>query len=290
MAKSRLIGSYPVIGIRPTIDGRRGALDVRGSLEDQTMNMAKSAAKLFEENLRYSNGEPVKVVIADTTIGRVGESAACADKFRKEGVDITLTVTPCWCYGAETMDMDPQTIKAVWGFNGTERPGAVYLASVLATHAQKGLPAFGIYGHDVQDANDTSIPADVAEKILRFARGAVAAGWMRNKAYVNIGAVTMGIAGSFCDADVLQKYFGIRAEWVDEVEILRRITIGIYDHEEYERALAWVKENCREGFDKNAGKNFPDVITKSKVIAPDKDWEFIVKMTLIMRDLSLIHI
>ena len=163
MAKSRLVGSYPVIGIRPTIDGRRGALDVRGSLEEQTMNMAKSAAKLFEENLRYSNGEPVKVVIADTTIGRVGESAACADKFRKEGVDITLTVTPCWCYGAETMDMDPQTIKAVWGFNGTERPGAVYLASVLATHAQKGLPAFGIYGHDVQEADDTSIPADVEE-------------------------------------------------------------------------------------------------------------------------------
>ena len=164
MAKSRLIGSYPVIGIRPTIDGRRGALDVRGSLEDQTMNMAKSAAKLFEENLRYSNGEPVKVVIADTTIGRVGESAACADKFRKEGVDITLTVTPCWCYGAETMDMDPQTIKAVWGFNGTERPGAVYLASVLATHAQKGLPAFGIYGHDVQEADDTSIPEDLSFK------------------------------------------------------------------------------------------------------------------------------
>ena len=175
MAKSRLIGSYPVIGIRPTIDGRRGALDVRGSLEDQTMNMAKSAAKLFEENLRYSNGEPVKVVIADTTIGRVGESAACADKFRKEGVDITLTVTPCWCYGAETMDMDPQTIKAVWGFNGTERPGAVYLASVLATHAQKGLPAFGIYGHDVQEADDTSIPEDVKEKLLRFGRAAVAA-------------------------------------------------------------------------------------------------------------------
>ena len=175
MAKSRLVGSYPVIGIRPTIDGRRGALDVRGSLEEQTMNMAKSAAKLFEENLRYSNGEPVKVVIADTTIGRVGESAACADKFRKEGVDITLTVTPCWCYGAETMDMDPQTIKAVWGFNGTERPGAVYLASVLATHAQKGLPAFGIYGHDVQEADDTSIPADVEEKLLRFGRAAVAA-------------------------------------------------------------------------------------------------------------------
>ena len=175
MAKSRLVGSYPVIGIRPTIDGRRGALDVRGSLEEQTMNMAKSAAKLFEENLKYSNGEPVKVVIADTTIGRVGESAACADKFRREGVDITVTVTPCWCYGAETMDMDPQTIKAVWGFNGTERPGAVYLASVLATHAQKGLPAFGIYGHDVQEADDTSIPEDVKEKLLRFGRAAVAA-------------------------------------------------------------------------------------------------------------------
>ena len=175
MAERRLVGSYPVIGIRPTIDGRRGALDVRGSLEEQTMNMAKSAAKLFEENLRYSNGEPVKVVIADTTIGRVGESAACADKFRREGVDITVTVTPCWCYGAETMDMDPQTIKAVWGFNGTERPGAVYLASVLATHAQKGLPAFGIYGHDVQEADDTSIPEDVKEKLLRFGRAAVAA-------------------------------------------------------------------------------------------------------------------
>ncbi|MDU5022197.1 MAG: ATP-binding cassette domain-containing protein, partial [Clostridiales bacterium] len=146
MAKSRLIGEYPVIGIRPTIDARRGVLDVRGSLEEQTMTMAKSAAKLFEENLKYSNGEPVKVVIADTTIGRVPESAACQDKFRREGVDITLTVTPCWCYGSETMDMDPMTIKGVWGFNGTERPGAVYLASVLATHAQKGLPAFGIYG------------------------------------------------------------------------------------------------------------------------------------------------
>ena len=175
MAESRLIGGYPVIGIRPTIDGRRGPLKVRESLEEQTMNMAKAAAKLFEENIRYSNGEPVKVVIADTTIGRVPESAACAEKFRKEGVDITLTVTPCWCYGAETMDMDPQTIKAVWGFNGTERPGAVYLASVLATHAQKGLPAFGIYGHDVQEADDSSVPEDVQEKLLRFGRAAVAA-------------------------------------------------------------------------------------------------------------------
>ena len=247
MAKSRLIGSYPVIGIRPTIDGRRGALDVRGSLEDQTMNMAKSAAKLFEENLRYSNGEPVKVVIADTTIGRVGESAACADKFRKEGVDITLTVTPCWCYGAETMDMDPQTIKAVWGFNGTERPGAVYLASVLATHAQKGLPAFGIYGHDVQEADDTSIPEDVKEKLLRFGRAAVAAASMRGKSYLQIGSVTMGIGGSIIDSDFIESYLGMRVESVDEVEIIRRMTEGIYDHAEFEKALKWAKETCKIG-------------------------------------------
>ena len=220
MAKSRLVGSYPVIGIRPTIDGRRGALDVRGSLEEQTMNMAKSAAKLFEENLRYSNGEPVKVVIADTTIGRVGESAACADKFRREGVDITVTVTPCWCYGAETMDMDPQTIKAVWGFNGTERPGAVYLASVLATHAQKGLPAFGIYGHDVQEADDTSIPEDVKEKLLRFGRAAVAAASMRGKSYLQIGSVTMGIGGSIIDSDFIESYLGMRVESVDEVTVI----------------------------------------------------------------------
>ena len=181
MAQNRLIGDYPVIGIRPTIDGRRGVLGVRESLEEQTMNMARTAAKLFEENLKYSNGEPVKVVISDTTIGRVGEAAACADQFRKAGVDIPLTVTPCWCYGAETMDMDPHTIKAVWGFNGTERPGAVYLASVLATHAQKGLPAFGIYGHDVQDCDDTTVPEDVKEKLLRFGRAAIAAATMRGK-------------------------------------------------------------------------------------------------------------
>ena len=195
MATSRLIGDYPVIGIRPTIDGRRGVLKVRESLEEQTMNMAKSAAKLFEENLKYTNGEPVKVVIADTTIGRVAEAAACADKFKKAGVDITLTVTPCWCYGAETMDMDPMTIKAVWGFNGTERPGAVYLASVLATHAQKGLPAFGIYGHDVCEATDTTIPEDVREKLLRFGRSAVAAATMRGKSYLQIGSICMGIGG-----------------------------------------------------------------------------------------------
>ena len=191
MAEKRFAGEYPVIGIRPTIDGRRGKLDVRGSLEEQTMQMARSAARLFEENLRYSNGQPVKVVIADTTIGRVGEAAACEEKFKKEGVDITLTVTPCWCYGAETMDMNPQTIKAVWGFNGTERPGAVYLASVLATHAQKGLPAFGIYGRDVQEADATEIPEDVKEKLLRFGRAAVAAASMRGKSYLQIGSICM---------------------------------------------------------------------------------------------------
>ena len=279
MAKSRLVGSYPVIGIRPTIDGRRGALDVRGSLEEQTMNMAKSAAKLFEENLRYSNGEPVKVVIADTTIGRVGESAACADKFRKEGVDITLTVTPCWCYGAETMDMDPQTIKAVWGFNGTERPGAVYLASVLATHAQKGLPAFGIYGHDVQEADDTSIPADVEEKLLRFGRAAVAAASMRGKSYLQIGSVTMGIGGSIIDSDFIESYLGMRVESVDEVEIIRRMTEGIYDEKEFQKALAWAKENCKLGFDKN-----PEFLQKSDE-EKEKQFEFVVKMAVIVKDL-----
>ncbi len=279
MAKNRYVGDYPVIGIRPTIDGRKGALDVRGSLEEQTMNMARSAARLFEENLRYSNGEPVKVVIADTTIGRVGEAAACQAKFEKEGVAITLTVTPCWCYGAETMDMDRNTIKAVWGFNGTERPGAVYLASVLATHAQKGLPAFGIYGHDVCEADDTSIPEDVKEKLLRFGRAAVAAATMRGKSYLQIGSVTMGIGGSIMDTDFLESYLGMRVESVDEVEIIRRMSEGIYDHEKFEKALQWTKEYCKEGFDKN-----PAFIQKSRE-QKDKDWEFVVKMMLIIKDL-----
>ena len=279
MAKSRLIGDYPVIGIRPTIDGRRGALKVRESLEDQTMNMAKSAAKLLEDNLKYSNGEPVKVIIADTTIGRVAEAAACADKFKKAGVDITLTVTPCWCYGAETMDMDPMTIKAVWGFNGTERPGAVYLASVLATHAQKGLPAFGIYGHDVCEANDTEIPEDVKEKLLRFARAAVAAATMRGKSYLQIGSICMGIGGSIIDPAFIEEYLGMRVESVDEVEIIRRMTEGIYDEAEYQKALAWTKEKCIEGFDKN-----PEELQKSRD-AKDSDWEFVVKMMCIIKDL-----
>lgn len=279
MAKNRLIGEYPVIGIRPMIDGRRGALDVRGSLEEQTMQMAKSAARLFTENIRYSNGEPVKVILADTTIGRVGEAAACADKFRRAGVDITLTVTPCWCYGAETMDMAPQTIKAVWGFNGTERPGAVYLASVLATHAQKGLPAFGIYGHDVQAADAADIPNDVAEKLLRFGRAAVAAATMRGKSYLQIGSVTMGIGGSIIDPDFIESYLGMRVESVDEVEIIRRMSEEIYDKAEYEKALAWTKKNCKEGFDKN-----PEALQKSRE-QKDKDWEFAVKMMVIIKDL-----
>ncbi len=279
MAKSRLIGDYPVIGIRPIIDGRRGPLKVRESLEDQTMNMAKAAKALFEENLRYSNGEPVKVVIADTTIGRVAEAAACAAKFKKEGVDITLSVTPCWCYGSETMDMDPNTIKGVWGFNATERPGAVYLAAVLAAHAQKGLPAFGIYGKDVQDADDTSMPDDVKEKLLRFGRSAVAVATMRGKSYLQIGSTCMGIAGSVIDPDFIEEYLGMRVESVDEVEIIRRMTEGIYDEAEFQKALAWTKAKCKEGFDKN-----PEFVRKSDE-QKEKDWEFVVKMMCIIKDL-----
>lgn len=279
MAESRLIGGQPVIGIRPTIDGRRGALKVRESLEDQTMGMAQAAKKLFEENIRYSNGDPVKVVISDTTIGRVGETAACAEKFRKEGVDITLTVTPCWCYGSETMDMDPNTIKGVWGLNATERPGAVYLASVLATHAQKGLPAFGIYGHDVQDADDANIPEDVKEKLLRFGRAAVAAASMRGTSYLQIGSICMGIGGSIIDSDFMESYLGMRVESVDEVEIIRRMTEGIYDEAEFQKALAWAKEKCTIGFDKN-----PDWLQKSDK-EKEEQFEFVVKMAVIIKDL-----
>ncbi|MCR5715626.1 MAG: L-fucose isomerase [Lachnospiraceae bacterium] len=279
MAKNRYIGEYPVIGIRPTIDGRRGKLGVRESLEDQTMGMAKAAKKLFEENLKYSNGEPVKVVIADTTIGRVAESAACEAKFRKEGVAITLTVTPCWCYGSETMDMNPLTIKGVWGFNATERPGAVYLASVLATHAQKGLPAFGIYGHEVLDADDMNIPCDVTEKLLRFGRAAVAAASMRDKSYLQIGSVTMGIGGSIMDQSFVEEYLGMRVESIDEVEVIRRIDEHIYNEEEYQKCLKWIKANCKEGLDKN-----PDFIKKTRE-QKDADWEFIAKMAVIIEDL-----
>ena len=273
---------YPKIGIRPVIDGRWGG--VRESLEEQTMGMAHSAKALIE-TLKYPDGTPVQVVISPCTIGGGAEAAKCEEYFSTQNVTATLTVTPCWCYGMETFDMNPSTIKAVWGFNGTERPGAVYLAAVLAAYAQKGLPAFSIYGHDVQDLGDQTIPADVEEKILRFARCAVAAGWMKNKSYVNIGAVAMGIMGSYCDTNVFQRYFGIRAEWVDEVEILRRMALNIYDPEEYEKALAWIRENCPEGFDCNAGKDLIEIVTRSKYVAPDKDWEFIAKMTIIVKDI-----
>ncbi|MBE7039664.1 MAG: L-fucose isomerase [Ruminococcaceae bacterium] len=280
MAEKRYVGDYPVIGIRPIIDGRRGPMKLRESLEGQTMELAMAAKKLFEENLFYSNGDPVKVVLPDTSIGRVPEAAACADKFKKEGVSITLSVTPCWCYGSETMDMDPTTIKGVWGFNGTERPGAVYLAAVLASHAQKGLPAFGIYGHEVQDRDQVAvIPEDVKEKLLRFGRAAVAVATMRGKSYLQIGSQCMGIGGSIMDQDFLESYLGMRVESVDEVEILRRMEEGIYNEEEYKKALAWTKEHCKMGRDDN-----PDEYRFSDE-QKEKQWEFTVKMYCIIKDL-----
>ena len=275
--QNRLQGRLPKIGIRPAIDGRQ--LGVRESLEDQTMNMAKATAKLLSENLKHPNGMDVECVIADSTIGGVAEAAACAGKFEREGVGVSITVTPCWCYGSETMDMDPYTPKAVWGFNGTERPGAVYLAAVLAAHAQKGLPAFGIYGRNVQDAGDTSIPEDVREKLLRFARAGLAAARMRGQSYLSLGSVSMGIAGSIVNQDFFEEYLGMRVESVDMSEITRRIEEEIFDTEEYERALAWVRENCSEGEDVNE----PDM-QKSKE-GKEKDWEFAVKMVMIGRDL-----
>ena len=273
------MNKYPKIGIRPTIDGRQGG--VRESLEDKTMSLARAVADLISSHVKYGGGTPVECVIADGTIGRVGESAACAEKFEREGVGATITVTSCWCYGSETMDMNPYWPKAVWGFNGTERPGAVYLAAVLAGHAQKGLPAFGIYGHDVQDLDDNSIPADVAEKILRWARAAVAVAQMRGQSYLSIGSQCMGIAGSIVDQNFFQEYLGMRNESVDETEILRRMEEGIYDHEEYAKAMAWTEKYCKtkEGWDKNRPERQKTREQK------DADWEFVVKMTLIVRDL-----
>ena len=273
---------YPKIGIRPTIDGRWGG--IREGLEEQTLGLAQ-AAKALIETLRYPDGTPVQAVISPCTIGGGAEAARCEEFFSTQNVVATLTVTPCWCYGMETFDMNPTTLKAVWGFNGTERPGAVYLAAVLAAYAQKGLPAFSIYGHDVQDLDDRSVPEDVREKLLLFARCAVAVGWMRSKAYVNIGGVAMGIMGAFCDTQVMQKYLGIRAEWVDMTELLRRMTLEIYDPDEVKKALAWIHEKCREGFDCNAGKDLPAIVTRSKVVPPDQDWVFIAKLTCIVRDI-----
>lgn len=270
--------TYPKIGIRPTIDARQGG--IRESLEEKTMNLAKSVADLISKNLKNGDGSPIECVIADTTIGRVAESAACAAKFEKEGVGSTISVTSCWCYGTETMDMNPHYPKAVWGFNGTERPGAVYLAAVLAGHAQKGLPAFGIYGKDVKDSTDASIPDDVAEKIIRFAKAAQATAVMRGKSYLSIGGVSMGIAGSMIDPNFFQDYLGMRNESVDMTEILRRIDFEIYDKDEFNKAMAWTEKYCKvnEGTDFNKGKE------KTRA-EKDADWEFVVKMMLIIRDL-----
>ncbi len=268
---------HPKIGIRPTIDGRLEG--VRESLESQTMGMARRAAGLFEKNLRHADGSPVECVIADTCIGGVAEAAAAADKFRREGVGVSLTVTPCWCYGSETIDMDPLLPKAIWGFNGTERPGAVYLAAALAGHNQKGLPAFSIYGRDVQDSDDESIPADVQEKLLRFARGGLAFSAMRGKSYLSMGSVSMGIAGSIVDPDFFERYLGMRCEYVDMSEFARRIERGIFDPDEYTRARQWTRLNCREGKDCN-----PPEKQKSRE-EKDREWDFVVKMALIARDL-----
>lgn len=276
---NNLNADMPKIGIRPVIDGRRKG--VREGLEDQTMGMAKKVAELLSSTLKHSNGLPVECVIADSTIGGVSEAARCANKFRKEGVGVSLTVTPCWCYGAEVMDMDPLMPKAVWGFNGTERPGAVFLAAVLAAHDQKGLPAFGIYGQDVQDSDDNTIPADVQEKLIQFAKAGLAVATMRGKSYLSIGSVSMGIAGSIVDPSFFEDYLGMRCEAVDMTEITRRIEEGIYDKVEYDKAMAWTKEYCIEGADDN------DEAIQASREEKDAWWETVVKMTLIMRDLMI---
>jgi L-fucose isomerase len=272
-----VIGDFPKVGIRPTIDGRERG--VRESLEKQTMGMAKNAAALISANLKYPDGSPVECVISDTCIGGVAEAAACAEKFRKTGVGVSLTVTPCWCYGSETIDMDPVIPKAIWGFNGTERPGAVYLAAALAGHTMKGLPAFGIYGRDVQDSGDNSIPADVSEKILRFVKAGLAAAYMKGKSYLSMGSVSMGIAGSIVREDFFQEYLGMRNEYVDMSEFNRRLNEDIYDRDEFRKALSWTKKYCREG---------KDINEKPKSRArKDEEWEIVVKMTIIARDLMV---
>ncbi|MFA6129310.1 MAG: L-fucose isomerase [Bacteroidales bacterium] len=273
------MGELPKVGIRPVIDGRLQG--VRESLENQTMNMAKAAARLISENLRFPNGEKVECVIADSTIGGVAEAAMCAEKFARSGVGVSLTVSPCWCYGTEVMDTDPLLPKAVWGFNGTERPGAVYLAAALAGYAQKGLPAFGIYGHDVQDKKDGSIPEDVKEKILRFVKAGLAVAQMKNKSYLSLGGMSMGIAGSYVDQEFLLDYLGIRTEVIDMSELVRRAERGIYDPAEYAKALAWVKTNCKEG------KDFNDPASQATRERKDWEWEMVVKMTLSARDLMI---
>ena len=279
MGSDNRLGNLPKIGIRPTIDGRLGG--VRESLEEQTMGMARRAAKFLEDNLRHPDGSTVECIISDTTIGGVAEAAAAAELFRREGVEVSLTVTPCWCYGSETIDMDPHMPKAIWGFNGTERPGAVYLAAALAGHNQKGIPAFSIYGHDVQDGNDESIPADVQEKLLRFARAGLAQATMKGKSYLAMGAVSMGIAGSIVDAGFFEEFLGMRCEFVDMSEFTRRINEGIFDPNEFQKAKEWTREHCREGKDYN-----PPDKQKSRE-EKDQDWDFVVKMALIARELMV---
>ncbi|NUU78903.1 L-fucose isomerase [Paenibacillus xylanilyticus] len=269
--------AFPKIGIRPTIDGRRKG--VRESLEEQTMRMATSVAELISAELRYPDGTPVECVVAESCIGGVAEAAAAAELFNRSNVGVTITVTPCWCYGTETMDMSPSIPTAIWGFNGTERPGAVYLAAVLSAHAQKGIPAFGIYGEDVQDGGDTTIPEDVRVKLLRFSRAGLAAATMKGRAYLSIGSVSMGIAGSIVNDSFFQEYLGMRNEYVDMSELTRRIEEEIYDPEEYKLALAWVKENCSEGPDNNPAHLQTDRKRK------EYEWETVVKMTQIVRDL-----
>lgn len=281
MKTGRLQGENPKIGIRPTIDARQGG--VRESLEEQTINMAKNLAGFISSTLKYSDGNPVECVIADTTIGRVDEAAACAEKFKLAGVGATITVTPAWCYGSETIDMDPTMPKAIWGFNGTERPGAVYLAAALAGHNQKGLPAFGIYGRDVQDGGDKTIPADVQEKIIRFTKAAIAVATLRGKSYLSIGSVSMGIAGSIVNTDFFQEYLGMRNESVDMSEILRRVNLGIFDPEEFKKAMEWTSKYCKP----NEGVDFNDEDKKKSREVLDREWEFVVKMTMIMRDLMI---
>lgn len=274
---------YPKLGIRPTIDGRQGG--VRESLEEKTMAMAYAAKELIESRLHYADGTPVQCIVASQTIGGRGDAGVVHQEFLGHNIVGTLSVTPSWCYGTETMDLDAKTIKAIWGFNGTERPGAVYLAAAMSGYAQKGYPAFKIYGEEVQELDDNSIPQDVQQKILSFAKGVFAVGQMQGKSYVNIGASSMGIAGSQVNSEFFQNYLGMTVEFVDMTEILRRMTLEIYDPEEYVKALAWINENCVEGIDINAGKQFPEIITKSKVIPADRDWEFIAKQALIIRDI-----
>lgn len=279
MKQARFIGEYPKVGIRPIIDARQGG--VRESLEEQTMNMAKSVAELISSELKYTDGTPVQCVIADSTIGRVPEAAACAEKFRKEGVGVVISVTPCWCYGSETIDYDGRLPQAIWGFNGTERPGAVYLAAALAGHSQKGMPAFGIYGRDVQDAGDKTIPEDVREKLLRFTKAGIAVATMKGKSYLSIGNVAMGIAGSIVNADFFQTYLGMRNEQVDMTEIIRRIDEGIFDKDEYAKAMAWTEKHCKV----NEGTDFNPAKKKKNRIELDADWEYVVKMFIVFRDL-----